>query len=197
MEDVDPFEGGPFLDLEGIYTKLYSFFRDFDITPLGEWYMRNLSFITFVGVVVGLTCLFATSFLLYKLYQVRLAESRKVKGPLYPERGEPVPTETNKKWARVTEHIHSENPSDWRLAILEADLILEEMLDRMGYAGETIGDRLKRVERSDFTTIDSAWEAHKVRNEIVHRGTDFSLNDREARRVVDLYRRVFEEFHYL
>jgi len=109
-----------------------------------------------------------------------------------------VPTAVvNPRWQRVLDHVNSENPNDWRLAILEADIILEEMLQKMGYRGESVGDKLKTIEASDFTSIDAAWEAHKVRNMIVHQGSDFLITGREAKRVVDLYRQVFEEFRYI
>ena len=98
------------------------------------------------------------------------------------------------RWQRINDHIESENPSDWRLAILEADVVLDEMLQKMGYHGETMGDRLKNVEVSDFTTIELAWEAHKIRNRIAHSGGDFMVTQREARRVIELYRQVFSEF---
>jgi hypothetical protein len=64
----------------------------------------------------------------------------------------------------------------------------------LGYSGETIAEKLKAVEPSDFITIESAWEAHKIRNVIAHEGADFILSEREARRIIDLYRAVFKEF---
>jgi hypothetical protein len=103
----------------------------------------------------------------------------------------------NEKWDRVIDHIESDNPSDWRLAILEADIMLEEMMDKIGVLGDTLGEKLKNVEKSDFSTIDSAWEAHKVRNSIAHQGGAFSITEREARRVIRLYQSVFEEFKYI
>jgi hypothetical protein len=93
--------------------------------------------------------------------------------------------------------LNSENESDWRLAVLEADLILEDMLEKIGYPGATIGDKLKGIERSDFNTIDQAWEAHRTRNLIAHEGGDFRITNREARRVVGLYEQVFKEFHFI
>ncbi|MDP3735567.1 MAG: hypothetical protein Q8R39_04025 [bacterium] len=100
----------------------------------------------------------------------------------------------NEKWQRVLAHIASPNQSDWRLAILEADIMLEEMMSGLGYHGETLADKLKSVEKSDFLTIESAWEAHRIRNEIAHAGGDFLLSEREAKRAIDLYRQVFDEF---
>lgn len=104
---------------------------------------------------------------------------------------------SNKRWARIVTHLNSDNESDWRLAILEADLILEEMLHSMGYNGDSIADQLRGVERSDFNTLDQAWEGHKVRNKIAHEGGDFRITNRDARRVVSLYEQVFKEFHFI
>ncbi len=106
-------------------------------------------------------------------------------------------TTTNKRWDKIEEHIGSENSSDWRLAILECDIILDEMLTKMGYRGETIADKLKAVEKSDFLSIDKAWEAHRVRNDIAHRGSNFQITGMEARRIVSLYEDVFREFHFI
>lgn len=111
--------------------------------------------------------------------------------------GVPSEPHKNRRWEKVLEHINSTNPNDWKFAILEADIILDELLDVMGYRGETLSDKLKRVERSDFETLEFAWEAHKVRNSIAHEGASFLITEREARRVVGLYQKVFEEFHYI
>ncbi|MDO8482848.1 MAG: hypothetical protein Q7S86_03460 [bacterium] len=104
---------------------------------------------------------------------------------------------TNKRWEEITVHINSHNQSDWRLAILECDIVLDEMLTKMSYRGETLADKLKAVEKSDFLSIDKAWEAHRVRNAVAHEGSNFQITDREARRVVALYEEVFREFHYI
>jgi len=103
----------------------------------------------------------------------------------------------NGRWDKIRQHINSANSSDWRLAILECDIILDEMLTKMSYHGETLSDKLKAVEKSDFLTIDKAWEAHRVRNAIAHEGSNFQITDREAQRVVGLYEEVFKEFHYI
>ena len=103
----------------------------------------------------------------------------------------------NERWERVQELVHSPDAGNWRLAILEADIMLTDIVARMGYSGERLGEQLKQVEKSDFTTLDKAWEAHKIRNTIAHEGGDFILTQREARRVIVLYEDVFREFHYI
>jgi hypothetical protein len=80
---------------------------------------------------------------------------------------------------------------------LEADIMLNELLDLQAYRGETMADKMKQVERGDWKTIDLAWEAHKMRNAIAHQGSMQRLSEREARRVIGLYEQVFKEFKFV
>lgn len=106
-------------------------------------------------------------------------------------------TRAQLRWKKIIEHANTDNSNDWRHAIIEADIMLDELLSVQGYHGNTVGDKLKQVERSDFNSIDLAWEAHKVRNRIAHEGSSHDLNVREVRRVIALYEQVLHEFHYI
>lgn len=115
--------------------------------------------------------------------------------PLYAEEEESTEEAViNPKWKLVEEHINSDDANKWKLAILEADIILSELLDSLNLPGNGIGEKLKAVEDSDFDHIEEAWEGHKIRNAIAHQGSDFLLTQREAKRVIRLYKSVFEEF---
>ncbi len=100
----------------------------------------------------------------------------------------------SKKWVKVATLIESDNESDWRQAILEADIMLGEILTKLGYQGEGIGEQLRRAVKNDFKTLDQAWEAHKIRNLIAHEGSGHPLTKFEARRIINLYQVVFREF---
>lgn len=129
---------------------------------------------------------------------------REEKARLYPKEmpmGEtaisPEINPTMEKWAEIVNKVETPEESNWRLAIIEADIILDSLLERLNLPGATTGDKLKAVEPSDFLTLDQAWEAHKARNNIAHQGDDFLFNQREARRIISLYERVFKEFHLI
>ncbi len=113
--------------------------------------------------------------------------------------GEKPKTESlsNRRWANVQTLIKSYNQNDWKQAILEADTILEEMLEKIGYEGNTIGEKLKQVNPDDFITLNHAWEAHKMRNRIAHNDGRLKLSKNEAERVIELYKEVFSEFFYI
>lgn len=102
------------------------------------------------------------------------------------------------QWQVVLNHINSESPAEWKLAILEADNMLDSILESEGYRGETIGEKLKVVDPGDLTSYNEAWEAHKVRNQIAHEGAvtmDFSK--KMARDTIGKFEKVFRELGYI
>ncbi len=154
------------------------------------WVFSFLTVLRVMSFILSLLLVFLIVYIIRQLTLLNVNE-RKL---LYPEQTNASVTPVNPKWERVLAHIESVNENDWRLAIIEADIVLSDLLDALSLQGDTMGDKLKAVEKSDFTTIDNAWEAHKIRNQIAHEGSDFQLSQREARRVVEMYRLVFEEF---
>lgn len=101
------------------------------------------------------------------------------------------------RWKTVVEYVLSGNPADWRLAILECDSMLEDLVEQLGYKGDTLGEKLKTVNRDTFHSLDYAWEAHIFRNRIAHEGLQFEISNHEAKRVAALYEQVFREFDYI
>jgi len=103
----------------------------------------------------------------------------------------------NARWENIVKLAASGDESNWRRAIIEADVMLGEMLTEQGYRGSTIGDQLKDANPLQFTTLDLAWRAHKVRNDVAHGGENFVLTERDTRATIDQYGRVFEEFNFI
>ena len=106
-------------------------------------------------------------------------------------------SQKNVRWERVEHYMTSLNPSDWKIAILEADNILDEIVERMGYKGTTLGERMKNIAASDFPYLEEVWGAHKLRNTLAHKGTDLALSRSEAEQAINIYHRVFKELGYL
>lgn len=172
------------------HIMLLNFFRTF------TFYLINL----FAKYAVFSLFMSIALILLIILYEIRRIEMKnKLLARVLPtneeeeEATDPGFVE-NPKWQLVEEHINSDDPNKWKLAILEADIILSELLDSLNLPGNGIGEKLKAVEDGDFDHIEEAWEGHKIRNAIAHQGSDFLLTQREAKRVIRLYKAVFEEF---
>ncbi|MBP7006837.1 MAG: hypothetical protein KBC44_03065 [Candidatus Pacebacteria bacterium] len=103
----------------------------------------------------------------------------------------------NERWLKILDYVTSSVPSDWKLAVLEADSMLGTLLENMNFKGENLGERLKNADRDTFKSLTQAWEVHNIRNKIAHEGPNFDLSDREAKRVIALYEQIFREFGYI
>ena len=103
----------------------------------------------------------------------------------------------NARWEEVMRLAHGTTESDWRRAIMEADIMLGEALEHQGYRGNTVGERLKDANPLQMTTLDIAWQAHKVRNEIAHGGEGYHLSEWDTKGTIDFYRRALEELGFV
>jgi hypothetical protein len=103
----------------------------------------------------------------------------------------------NPRWIKTLDYLVSHSEGDWKLAIVEADSMLEGLLIDLGFEGKTLGERLKSATQERFRHLTSAWEVHTIRNRIAHEGSSFILTLREAKRVIAIYEDIFREFGYI
>lgn len=97
------------------------------------------------------------------------------------------------RWKHVLTLIESAHENDWRQAIIEADIILHDALEEAGYYGASVGDKLKAIPPQRLASLQMAWDAHKVRNDIAHQGVAFALSDHLAYRTIQQYETVLRE----
>ena len=70
------------------------------------------------------------------------------------------------KWAEI-KTMQNSGPSGLKAALIDADKLLDYCMIGKGFAGETMGDRLKSG-GSRFNNLNAVWSAHKLRNQIAH-----------------------------
>lgn len=89
--------------------------------------------------------------------------------------------------------INLGKPSNNQKAVLEADKLLDHILKGLRTPGLTMGDRLK-ASRKRFSSeaYENAWQAHKVRNEIVH-NSEYELMDYQAKEAIEKYKKAIKE----
>ena len=103
----------------------------------------------------------------------------------------------NERWSKTLSYLFSQHASDWKLAIIEADSMLESLMEQLGFRGENLGDRLKMANQENFPNLTIAWEVHAIRNRIAHEGLAFELSQHEAKRVIALYEQIFHEYGFI
>ncbi|KKS77563.1 MAG: hypothetical protein UV64_C0006G0018 [Parcubacteria group bacterium GW2011_GWC1_43_11b] len=190
-----------FLNLEYFFGLIYRmFFGESGILGLllsadsGMLFNLPLWF-KIISTIISLFLLVGVSFFLSKFFDLRREEREDIFNAI-AEAGTAIEEKKNARWEKILSHVHSEAPAEWKLAIIEADKMLEELVDTLPFEGENLGEKLRQIERSDFITLDEAWEAHKVRNRIAHEA-GFELSHHEAKRVIGLFEKVFREFDFI
>jgi len=97
-----------------------------------------------------------------------------------------------KIWSKIKGRLESGSESEYKLAVIEADSILNDILERMGFKGETLGNRLKQVTTAILPSIEEVGEAHKIRNNIVH-DPDYKLTLDQTQKALEIYERALRD----
>lgn len=95
------------------------------------------------------------------------------------------------EWLKIENSIRRGNINSYRLAILDADSLLDKALKDCGVAGETMGERLKNSNKN-FANINQVWTAHKLRNHLAH-NADARVNEMVLRRAVAIFKKSLRE----
>ncbi len=140
------------------------------LSAFGAW-LANPTFgstyyiLTIVFVILDIILLIFVVFVLRR--HARLDE---MFPPEKPTEAHVVPLTAIAKevWGEVRQLANSTNPSDWSMAVIRADGLLDEALRNMGFEGETVADRLRIADPTKLKSIDRVWTAHRLRNLIVH-----------------------------
>jgi len=106
--------------------------------------------------------------------------------------------EIDKKWGEIEQNMTLGKPSNFKNAILEADKLLDHVLKLYGYKGQTMGERMKLIPRTKYGKdfFDNMWQAHKLRNEMVH-NLNYEVQHFEAAEAIAKFRKVLQELKAL
>lgn len=99
-------------------------------------------------------------------------------------------------WEQLVMRLNYQDDAQWKLAVIEADNFFDHILNLLGYAGESMGERLQRVRPEKLKNINEVWQVHKIRNALVH-DTTFKLSYNQAESVIRTYERALKEFKIL
>ncbi len=181
-----------FLNLEYIFNRFIEFLKWLIERILDFAYvLRDL---TWLSIIVSFIALGGILFVLYRIFYLR--KKRVVHLVDFLMREE-VPEIRINKWDEIQKKIDSENPADWKTAIIEADSLIDEIIKNIGYKGADLGERLKNIEPSDFINLQNVWEANRIKNKIVRQGEAFQLTKEEAKETLGKYKKALKEFKYI
>ncbi|HVM90655.1 MAG TPA: hypothetical protein VMU11_02050 [Verrucomicrobiae bacterium] len=105
-----------------------------------------------------------------------------------------TPEKVRETWEQI-EQMSGQGAMGAKLAVIEADKLLDGVLRSLIFPGETMGERLKSAQYK-FKDINKVWPAHKLRNQLVHDST-FELTIPQAKRALKDFEAALRTLHVL
>ncbi len=92
-------------------------------------------------------------------------------------------------WKKI-EETFGLGDSGMRIAVIDADKLVDHALKQMNVSGKTMGERLKSA--NYLKNINNLWTAHKLRNKLVHE-PDMKPKKNEMKNAVSAFRKTLKE----
>jgi hypothetical protein len=175
---------------------------NYDIANLVSFLLENLdmfyhsTFVLVIKILIGIyvLVLFIDIVLLLLLRDVSENVRVGLKGMDLPLASK---SKMQKRWDAVQRRLKSESPSQYKVAIIEADAIAEEMLSGIGYKGANMTEKLEQVGANHIDDhLEALKGAHELRNKIVHE-VDFAIDQRMAVAVIGVYENFLKYLEFL
>ena len=104
--------------------------------------------------------------------------------------------EVGAEWREIEKLAESANASEWNMAILRADALLDDALQHMKQEGTTVKERLDHMDPTQMPSRERAYSAHRLRNMIAHDPTISHTKETIAHGLAS-YKIVFQELGIL
>lgn len=91
-----------------------------------------------------------------------------------------------KAWLQIKKRMAAGGQNNMKLAILEADRVLDEILKASGYRGDNMNERLNQLSGHNLLDEEAVFHAHKLRNKIVA-DPSYNLGKEEAEKAIAVY----------
>jgi len=97
-----------------------------------------------------------------------------------------------REWRKTNKRLESEEESDYKLAVLEADSLVNKVLERMEIEGEDLEEKLENVSEDQISNLGQLRIAHRTRNNIAH-DPDYRVEKEEAKDLLKVYEKSLQD----
>jgi hypothetical protein len=167
-----------------IYDQIVSHFQSPEFQGIVFWariISYSISTLLIVSILILLTRSSATWWVSESLDSFRK--------PKLPER-------MQKSWEKIIERLEKNDEANLKLAVIEADKMLEDVLKRMGLEGKDMGERLEQLGSQQLKSYEGVLEAHRLRDLIIHQ-KDIIVTKEQAQIAMASYGEALKELEVL
>ncbi len=98
-----------------------------------------------------------------------------------------------KAWHKIVHRSKEPDETEWKMAILEADKLLDDVLRSSGYNQATADARFAALTSESVANYEQVIQAHEIRGKI-SKDLEFTLTHAEAIEVLKIYKKALREF---
>lgn len=100
---------------------------------------------------------------------------------------------TKSRWEAIKKRLENQEEKEFKVAIIEADEMVGDLVKRMGYQGENLGEIFKNVPEAQIESIAKVKKAHETKNRIVQ-DEKFPVSLELAKETLNYYEEFLDEF---
>lgn len=94
--------------------------------------------------------------------------------------------EVDRRWKKIIKKTEGGSEHDYKLALIEADDFLYQVLEERGFEGETFEELAESAGRRMLQNYNEIMAAHKIRNSVVYE-PDYVLDMEKAKEMLSYY----------
>lgn len=163
------------------------------LTWLQSWHLGAIP--TIIMILFILFDVALVSFIAFTLHRYNKLVSAPLEQATATAHANPT-EEIRDSWKDIETLLQSQNPSDWNMAVLGADALLDDTLKGAGYDGATMAERLKIADPAHLPSLDRVWSAHRLRNAIAHNPTDQHTRE-TITSAINAYRQALRDLGFM
>ncbi|MEK7080630.1 MAG: hypothetical protein AAB925_02245 [Patescibacteria group bacterium] len=91
-----------------------------------------------------------------------------------------------KRWKKIKEKLDTGVEAEYKLAVIEADDFLGEMLEERGFLEENFEDAIKKAGKGMLPNLEEILSSHEIRNSVVY-NPDFKISAETAKNILSVY----------
>ncbi len=114
------------------------------------------------------------------------------------KKGSPIPLEkkAQQNWQKIKKRLQSTKEANWKMAVLEGEEIVEELLLKMGYKAKDFRSRLLLADEAQIPNFKDLLEAAEVYEGILN-DPDYKLSRHDAEKVLNTFEEFLKYYQYL
>jgi hypothetical protein len=171
-----------------LFKALYDI-RDFfgGLIAPNLWWLQLVSLLISVLFLLGIIYIFIKT----SYFEMKKEQFLDILGRGYVSKSRSL-----RGWKQIQKRMQSKEQNQWKLAILEADRILDEILKMSGYLQKNLDEKLELITPAQLANAEDVKRAHRVRNKIAEDPTS-EISREEAESIIKVYKQAFKELNLI